>query len=151
MKTSVKFILFISLLLLSCSTGIDMKNLAEVPDKHLPEACTSFEISESTHSDALVLNGISDESYRNRMHALSLSDVELGFKLCSENYSFQNNLRNRRVIEPSDLFKNLLYGLCLRDNLLVLDKSKNYRSDKKSYIAHTGCKYYVFALRRILI
>ena len=151
MKTSVKFIFTFILLMLMFSKSGDITNFASTSDKYLSERCTSFEISESSHSDASMLGSIGDKLYRNRMLALSFSDVELGFKLCSESYSSSNSLRSRRVIELSDFFKDLLYGLCLRENLLVLDKSKNYHSDKESHIARPSCEYYAFALRRILI
>ncbi|EXZ08321.1 hypothetical protein M114_4048 [Bacteroides fragilis str. 3986 N(B)22] len=41
---------------------------------------------------------------------------------------------------------------CLvRENLLVLDQSKSYYSDKDPHYASISCHYYIFALRRILI
>ena len=151
MKTSVKFIFTFILLMLVFSKSGDIRNFASASDKCFSQGCTSFDISECSHSDGLTLGSIGDKLYCNKMLALSFSDVELGFKLCSESYSTSNSLRSRRVIELSDFFKGLLYGLCLRENLLVLDKSKNYHSDKESHIARPSCEYYVFALRRILI
>lgn len=93
----------------------------------------------------------SDITGFDKSQTLSVSDVELGFKPVSETYS-SNNLRLRRILEDSDLFKDTMRKWCLvRENLLVLDQSKSYYSDKDPHYASISCHYYIFALRRILI
>lgn len=85
------------------------------------------------------------------VQTFSFSDMELGFKSVSETYSFCSSQRMRRAVEFLDVFKGFVHELCLRESLLVLNRSKSCYSNKKLYRAHAGCEYYVFALRRILI
>lgn len=144
MKTSVKFILTFFLLMLSFSMRGMALNSAE------NSSCTC-RISEFS-SGAYTSNCIDEDlSYHNKLQTLSLSDVELGAKPLSESYSFSHNQRLRRVVEISDSLRNIMHKLCLRENLLVLDKSKSFHSDKDPVDAQTSCEYYVFALRHILI
>lgn len=107
--------------------------------------------SETTAEISILSNTCGNKTYgKSGMQLFSFSDVELGFRSVSEIYSF-NSQRMRRAVELSGFFKGLLRGLCLREDLLVLDKCKSYRSDEDPYTAQSGCAYYVFALRRILI
>lgn len=144
MKTSVKFILFFVLLMLSFSIKGNALNSAEASSSN----CVC-EISSFSSSNGVTTTFDGDISYNDKIQALSCSDVELGVKPVSETFSsFQ---RLRRSIEVSDFLKDVLQKLCLRENLLVLDKSKSHPSDKDSYYALLGCEYYIFALRRIII
>ncbi|MCS2407058.1 hypothetical protein NXY31_23545 [Bacteroides salyersiae] len=105
--------------------------------------------SSSTNRTKTSLNG--DISYHNHLQALSVSDVELGNKPISELYSSSHNQRLRRGIEVVDFLRDILQKLCLRENLLFLDKSKSFHSDKDPIYAQSSCEYHIFALRRILI
>lgn len=88
-------------------------------------------------------------SYDNSQ-SLTISDVELGFKLVTESNS--NNYRLRRIIEINDSLKDVMHKfLVLRENSLVLDQSKSFYSDKDPHYSITCSDYYVFALRHILI
>lgn len=132
MKGSVKFILALVLLMLSYSIGGNAMNTISCISK---SEC-SCQLSESS----------SDKSAQ----TLSISDVELGFKLVSEASS--NNYRLRRIIESNDFFKDVMHKFfLLRENSLVLDQSKSYFSDKDPHYSIICSDYYVFALRRILI
>lgn len=144
MKTSVKFILTFLLLMLSFS-------MRGMTFNHTGETSCVCRITEFT-SDTCTSSNIDDDlSYHNRLQTLSLSDVELGVKPLSESYSFSHNQRLRRMLEFSATLRTMLHKLCLRENLLVLDKSKSFHSDKSPVDAQTSCEYYVFALRHILI
>jgi hypothetical protein len=146
MKTSVRFILTFALLMLSfsmsgnaalnCTRGISVSTCC---------------ISESSSDDCTKTSLGGDISYHNNLQALSVSDVELGTKPMSELYSSSHNQRLRRGIEVMDFLRNILQKLCLRENLLFLDKSKSFHSDKDPIYAQSSCEYHVFALRRILI
>lgn len=154
MKPCIKFTVIFVLLMLSVSMRGAALNLMSVCEKHCFEACNSTsEVSGHSSSKAAVLSNtdsyIADDE--NGIHSLSFSDIEMGFKPLSETYSFQNSQRMRRAVELSDFFKGLVRGLCLRENLLVLDKSRSCHLDRSLYIAQSGCEYYVFTLRRILI
>ena len=84
------------------------------------------------------------------LQSLTISDVELGFKLVTESNS--NNYRLRRIIEINDSLKDVMHKfLVLRENSLVLDQSKSFYSDKDPHYSITCSDYYVFALRHILI
>lgn len=152
MKSSVKFIVMFVLLMLSFSMRAEAVNFTASCDKHCSDVSDSAAEALGTSSETSVLSkNHSDRSYdKNGIQLLSFSDVELGFKPVSETYSF-NSQRLRRAVELSGFFKGLLRGFCLREDLLVLDKCKSYHSDKDLYTAQSGCAYYVFALRRILI
>lgn len=144
MKTSVKFLLTFLLLMLSFSiSGI-------APDLTEDSFCTC-RISEFSSDDCTFKCIYKDVSYHNKLQTLSLSDVELGCKPLSESYSFSHNQRMRRMDETTVSLRVMLHKLCLRENLLVLDKSKSFHSDKDPVDAQTCCEYYVFALRHILI
>lgn len=145
MKTSVKFILTFLLLMLSFSMRGMVLNHAE------SSSCTC-QITAYT-SDACISSHCVDEDiyYHSKLQILSFSDVELGAKPLSESYSFSHNQRLRRMLEFSVSLRTMLHKLCLRENLLVLDKSKFFHSDKDPVDAQTSCEYYVFALRHILI
>lgn len=145
MKTSVKFILTFLLLMLSFSMRGMVLNHAEL------SSCTC-QITAFT-SDACISSHCVDEDiyYHSRLQTLSFSDVEFGAKPLSESYSFSHNQRLRRMLEFSVSLRTMLHKLCLRENLLVLDKSKSFHSDKDPVDAQTCCEYYVFALRHILI
>lgn len=144
MKTSVKFILTFLLLMLS----ISMRGMTF---NHTGDTSCACRITEFTPDTCTYRNIDDDLSYHNRLQALSLSDVELGIKSLSESYSFSHNQRLRRMLEFSVSLRTIMHKLCLRENLLVLDKSKSFHSDKDPVDAQTSCEYYVFALRHILI
>lgn len=153
MKCSVKFIVLFVLLMLSFSMRGEAVNFVALCDKHSFELSNSTSESIESSSDASVLNSTTNSyaAYDKGGISFSFSDVELGFKSVTETYSFSNSQRMRRAVELSIFFKGLVRGLCLRENLLVLDKSKSYRSDKDLHTAQSSTEYYVFALRRILI
>ncbi|WP_455585750.1 hypothetical protein [Bacteroides sp.] len=144
MKASVKFILTFVLLMLSFSMNSSALNCTDAG------TCTC-QISESSSSTCTSSYVDGEITYHNKLQTLSISDIELGAKPISESYSFSHNQRLRRVIEVSDFMKNIMQKLCLRENLLVLDKSKSFHSDKDPIDAQSSCEYYIFALRRILI
>ena len=145
MKTSVKFILTFVLLMLSFSMSGNALNSAK--DFSASTCC----ISESSSTNRTRTNLDGDISYHNHLQALSVSDVELGNKPISELYSSSHNQRLRRGIEVVDFLRDILQKLCLRENLLFLDKSKSFHSDKDPIYAQSSCEYHIFALRRILI
>ena len=148
MKTSVKFILMFVLLMLSFSISGNALNIMEC--SHNP--VTSCQVSSSSLDANYSYRCGSDFAGFDKSQTLSVSDVELGLKPVSETYSSTNNLRLRRILEDSDLFNDTMRKLCLlRENLLVLDQSKSYYSDKDPHYASISCQYYIFALRRILI
>lgn len=153
MKLSVKFLVIFALLMLSFSMGGDVtNNFMAMCDHHHTDVCNSAGEALESSSEAPVLSSIDSDKFQcNGWQSFSLSDVEMGFKPVSEAHSFHHNHRMRRIVEFVDYFKGLAYGLCLRENLLVLDKSKSYHSDEDPHTAQSGCEYYVFALRRILI
>ena len=131
MKASPKFILAFLLLMLSFSISGNAGN---------PSSCIS-ECASSVNSHSV--------GYDNSQ-ALSISDVELGFKPVTE--SNANNYRLRRIIEINDSLKDTIHKFfLLRENSLVLDQSKSYYSDKDPHYSIICSDYYVFALRRILI
>lgn len=110
------------------------------------------QVSESAKNAVSASLDSDDVAFYNRLHALSISDVELGFKPISESHTSSHNQRMRRSMEIFDSLKDIMHKLCrLRENLLVLDKSKSYHSDKDPYYAQSSSEYYIFALRRILI
>ena len=145
MKTSVKFILTFVLLMLSFSMSGNALNCT----KGFSASTCCISESSSTNRTKTSLNG--DISYHNHLQALSVSDVELGNKPISELYSSSHNQRLRRGIEVVDFLRDILQKLCLRENLLFLDKSKSFHSDKDPIYAQSSCEYHIFALRRILI
>lgn len=147
MKTSVRFILTFALLMLSFSMN---GNAALNCTKGVSTVSTCC-ISESSSDDCIKNRLGEDVSYHNNLQALSVSDVELGTKPISELYFSSHNQRLRRGIEVMDFLRNILQKLCLRENLLFLDKSKSFHSDKDPIYAQSSCEYHVFALRRILI
>lgn len=152
MKLSVKFLVIFALLMLSFSTGGDVTNHFMAMCENHTDVCNNAGEALESSSDAPILSSVDGDKFQgNGWQSFSLSDVEMGFKPVSETYSFHHNHRMRRTVEFVDFFKGLVYGLCLRENLLVLDKSKSYHSDEDPYTAQSGCEYYVFALRRILI
>lgn len=132
------------LLLLSFSTH---GNALAIDDS----SSTVCRVSESAKNSASLSLDKDEVTFYNRLHALSISDVELGFKPISESNNSSHNQRMRRSMEIFDSLKNIMHKLCLRENLLVLDKSKSYHSDKDPYYAQSSCEYYIFALRHILI
>ena len=121
MKTSVKFILTFVLLMLSFSMSGNALN------------CTKG-FSASTCC-------ISESSSTNRTKTSLNGDIS----------SSSHNQRLRRGIEVVDFLRDILQKLCLRENLLFLDKSKSFHSDKDPIYAQSSCEYHIFALRRILI
>lgn len=143
MNASVKFILIFVLLILSFSIGGSALNSTE-------ELSSTSQVSASSSDTGVYALLDGDIAYHNKLQALSVSDIELGTKLMSETYSFFNQ-RLRRAVEVSDFLKDIIRKLCIRENLLVLDRSKSYHSDKDSCYARFSCEYYIFALRRILI
>ena len=138
MKTSVKYLLMFILLLLSFSMRGNALNIDD-------SSAATCQVSESAR------NTVSASLDSDRLHALSISDVELGFKPISESHTPSHNQRMRRSMEIFDSLMDIMHKLCLRENLLVLDKSKSYHSDKDPYYAQSSSEYYIFALRRILI
>lgn len=144
MKTSVKLLLAFLLLMLSFSMSGMASNQAE-------DSFGTCRISEFSSDDCTFKCIDKDVSYHNKLQTLSLSDVELGCKPLSESYSFSHNQRLRRMDETTVSLRVMLHKLCLRENLLVLDKSKFIHSDKDPVDAQMSCEYYVFALRHILI
>ena len=145
MKTSVKFILVFILLTISCWMRAGVLNSTEEASV---ETC---QFSESSIEISIWASSHGDISNHDKILTFSLFDADLAPKLVSESNSFSNNYRLRRLIEASYFLKGMMQKLCLRENLLVLDKSKSYSSDKDPCCIFSSCEYYVFALRRILI
>ena len=145
MKLSPKFILAFLLLMLSFSVSGNTVNFS--PRIFSDSSCQLSESSSDVNRNSSVDN--QSVSYDNSQ-SLTISDVELGFKLVTESNS--NNYRLRRIIEINDSLKDVMHKfLVLRENSLVLDQSKSFYSDKDPHYSITCSDYYVFALRHILI
>ena len=107
MRTSVKFILMFVLLMLSFSISGNALNITECSHKSV----NSCQVSASSLDANYSYRYGSDIIGFDKSQTLSVSDVELGFKPVSETYS-SNNLRLRRILEDSDLFKLPLLHFC---------------------------------------
>ena len=103
MRTSVKFILMFVLLMLSFSISGNALNITECSHKSV----NSCQVSASSLDANYSYRYGSDITGFDKSQTLSVSDVELGFKPVSETYS-SNNLRLRRILEDSDLFKDTM-------------------------------------------
>ena len=146
MKLSPKFILAFVLLMLSFSMGGNAMNFSAYAS-NCEASCQLSESSSDVNRNSSVDN--QSVSYDNSQ-SLTISDVELGFKLVTDSNS--NNYRLRRIIEINDSLKDVMHKfLVLRENSLVLDQSKSFYSDKDPHYSITCSDYYVFALRHILI
>ena len=146
MKASPKFILAFLLLMISFSISGNAGN----PSSCISECASSCQISESSSGTNQRSSVNSHSVGYDNSQALSISDVELGFKPVTE--SNANNYRLRRIIEINDSLKDTIHKFfLLRENSLVLDQSKSYYSDKDPHYSIICSDYYVFALRRILI
>lgn len=145
MKYSLKFIVAFILLMLSFSMSGSAVNFGiSIPSSEY--ACQLSESSANVNSTFADRTSCADKS-----QDLSMSDANFCIKSV-EAYSSINNYRLRRIIETNDSLKDVLYKFCLlRKNLLVLDQSKSYDSNKGPRYSITPSDYYVFALRRILI
>lgn len=151
MKLAVKITVMFVLLMLSFSIRGEAVNFMVLSDKDYSTVCYSTSEAFET-SETPVLDSGSNKAYdADRIHLSSFSDIELGFKPVTETYSFFNSQRMRRAIEISDFFKNLAHALCLRENLLVINKNMSYQFGKALHSSQSSCDYYIFALRRILI
>ena len=144
MKLSPKFILAFVLLMLSFSMGGNAMNFSAYAS-NCEASCQLSESSSDVNRNSSVDN--QSVSYDNSQ-SLTISDVELGFKLVTESNS--NNYRLRRIIEINDSLKDVMPVSLLRENSLVLDQSKSFYSDKDPHYSITCSDYYVFALRHIL-
>lgn len=148
MKVSVKFKLAFLLLMLSFSisgSALDFTTCSSFDDS----SCQVSPSSEYCESSAFVNQDVSDFK---GLRALSICDIEFGSRSISETYSYTNTYRLRKIIEGVNFLKDMTYKFyLLRENLLVLDQSKSYYSNKDSHYAMICSDYYVFALRRILI
>lgn len=146
MKYSLKFIVAFILLMLSFSMSGSAVNFGV----SIPSSECVCQLSESS-ADNSTSAFTNRASCANKSQDLSISDTNLGIKSV-EAYSSINNYRLRRIIETNDSLKDVLYKFCLlRKNLLVLDQSKSYYSNKGPRYFITPSDYYVFALRRILV
>lgn len=144
MKVSLKLILAFTFLMLSYSISGNAMSL----DSCISKADCSCQLSQSS-SDGQTDSSINANSLGvDKSQSLSISDVELGFKSLSETYS--SNFRLRRFVE-TNVLDTIHKFFLLRENLLVLDQSKSYYSDKDPHYSIICSEYYVFALRRILI
>lgn len=143
MKYSLKFIMAFILLMLSFSMSGSAVNF-EVCISSCECACQLSESSANSNSSMFA-------DSCNKSQGLSISDANLGIQSV-EVYSPINNYRLRRIVESNDSLKDVLYKFCLlRKNLLVLDQSKSYYSNKGPHYSVTPSDYYIFALRRILV
>lgn len=144
MKVSLKLILAFTFLMLSYSISGNAMSL----DSCISKADCSCQLSQSS-SDGQADSSINANSLGvDKSQSLSISDVELGVKSLSETYS--SNFRLRRFVE-TNVLDTIHKFFLLRENLLVLDQSKSYYSDKDPHYSIICSDYYVFALRRILI
>lgn len=144
MKVSLKLILAFTFLMLSYSISGNAMSL----DSCISKADCSCQLSQSS-SDGQTDSSINANSLGvDKSQSLSISDVELGVKSLSETYS--SNFRLRRFVE-TNVLDTIHKFFLLRENLLVLDQSKSYYSDKDPHYSIICSDYYVFALRRILI
>ena len=147
MKLSLKFILVFVLLTLSFSVSGNAMNFS-ISVSACEASCQLSESSSDIKPHSSV-NCRQSVDYDNSQ-SLTISDVELGFKLVTESNS--NNYRLRRIIEVNDSLKDVMRKFfLLRENSLVLDQSKSFYSDKDPHYSIICSDYYVFALRRILI
>lgn len=146
MKVTVKFKLAFLLLMLSFSISGFALDFAPCPSSD-----SDCQVSTSSDDCESAVFGAQDASDFNGL-ALSISDIEMGFRSISETYSNTNTLRLRKMIEEINFLKDITYKFyLLRENLLVLGQSKSYHSDKNPHYASICSDYYVFALRHILI
>lgn len=145
MKTSLKLIMAFILLILSFS----MSGNAMGGFSHISTA-SSCQLSESPANTQRNSSAGSYSVGFDNSQSLSISDIELGFKLVTESNS--TNYRLRRIIEVNDSLRDVIQKFfLLRENSLVLDQCKSYYSDKDPHYSTICSDYYVFALRRILI
>lgn len=96
------------LLMLSFSISGNALNITECSHKSV----NSCQVSASSLDTNYSYRYGSDITGFDKSQILSVSDVELGFKPVSETYS-SNNLRLRRILEDSDLFKDTMRKWCL--------------------------------------
>lgn len=148
MKTAVKFMMMLSLLILFFSVGGPASTVTVCADS----SSDTYQVSESSFSssnDTMVHSGGDINS--GILQALSISYVELGAKLLGERNTSSNSLRLRRMLEMSSFLKDIISHLSLRESLVVIDKSKSFLSDMESHYSQSSCDYYIFALRRIVV
>lgn len=103
MKLSPKFILAFVLLMLSFSMGGNAMNFSAYAS-NCEASCQLSESSSDVNRNSSVDN--QSVSYDNSQ-SLTISDVELGFKLVTESNS--NNYRLRRIIEINDSLKDVMH------------------------------------------
>lgn len=85
MKTSVKYLLMFILLLSFSMRG----NALNIDDSSV----ATCQVSESAKNAVSASLDSDDVAFYNRLHALSISDVELGFKPISESHTSSHNQR----------------------------------------------------------
>ena len=148
MRTTVKTFWICLLLTLVYSFGSKAANLPETLGNALSNTCEAT-ASLSSYSSASGYIGTKESALSDTKYSWS-KDVELANKPITETFS-SNQQRLRRTFEDESFLKNILLVLSNHENLLVQDRTKLYYSDKYPCYAMTGCGYYVFTLRRILI
>jgi len=148
MRTTVKTLLVFVLLALTYSLSSKAVNFTGMVDK----AAAACEVSASSS-----LGNASSDNVANHTKGLFTNtkfmwatDAELGYKPISETYSL-NHYRLRRGVETTSFLKDIFLILSYHQNLLVLDQSKLYYSDKDPHYASFSSEYYIYTLRRIII
>ena len=107
MKTSVKYLLMFILLLSFSMRG----NALSIDDSSV----ATCQVSESAKNAVSASLDSDDVAFYNRLHALSISDVELGFKPISESHTSSHNQRMRRSMEIFDSLKDIMHKLSKRE------------------------------------
>lgn len=147
MRTTVKTFWICMVLILTFSINVKAIDLTKV-DTKVGEACTA---SVSSSLSSAISNNVQQctSLFANTKFAW-ITDMELGSKPVSEN-NISNQQRLRRVLEDNLFLRNIFLILSNHENLLVQGRAKLYYSDKDPYYSLTGCDYYIYTLRRILI
>ncbi len=115
-------------------------------------AICSIGVSNSFSDSSSFTSDVTTQDSNNIHKALSLSFAEIAGKSITESFSFTNNVRLRRsIVDYFNIIKKHMSLLCIRESLLVSDRSKLFYSNMSSHCMQTCSDYYVFSLRHILI
>ena len=141
MKFMLRCLLLIALLVLPLSAGANTVCAVHACN----EAAESFSSEDESTSLYSSLN--MDMLYK----TLTVSYADLSIKGVSESLLHANPYRARRAAEYLSAVRDLLLHLSIRENQLVIDRSKLFYSNTSHHCLSGVCDYYVYLLRRILI
>ncbi|MCD8183125.1 MAG: hypothetical protein LUE99_08565 [Bacteroides sp.] len=147
MKTTVRTFWIGVMLVLLCSAGNAAVDFTKVSGKYAAACEVSASLSScSSASDTFEK---SNSTFRDTQCSWN-TDVELGYKPFSRIYS-SSQQSFRRTVEEESLLRNIFQILSNHAEVLVHGRAQLYYSDKDPDYAVTGCDYYVYMLRQILI